>query len=1105
MLRTIGLWRAVVNRSRADRSVVTAAFVLLVCAITLVATGALYGDTVALGGLRRAVLDAPAADRAVVVRTSAGVDDIPALDAVVREQLTDAISPTGGDVALVARSASLAPAGLDSTAARDRLTVLASFEDLDRHATLTAGRWPVVGRDPLEATLSEGAAAALGLKVGDRVELSRSSSGPPIGVEVVGLWRPVVGDTYFLGDRLDLTGVRTEPQLTTRGPFVVALADLQDSPVGRDLTVEWRGIPSIDGLLVERVDALHDGIDGLKPRLRAALPRGRDIAVLTGLPAILADVSRSILVSRSGVTLLTIQFAVLAGYAVLLVAGLLVERRRSETALLRSRGATSVHLVALAFGEALLLAVPAAILAPFLAVGAVRLIGSIGPLADTGVIQTAAIDGRLLAVTALAGSACVVALTLPALTMGGLPLGIRASLGRPVGRTMAQRLGIDLVLVALAAVALWQLHLYGAPLTHDAHGVLGIDPLLVAAPAIGLLAGAVLCTRLVPRLAEIGERVAGRRRGIVPPLGSRQVARRPLRYTRSALLLVLAAALGTFAAASAATFARSQVDQAAYQAAGDARVTISDYPDLPAWAIGPADRAVPGVTAATPVDLASLEIGRTVRDGRLLAVDPAAVQAMIKLPPDDGPTPALLDELVAARPTTTAVAIPGEPRRLGLTVDADLSVNADDSGGTEVPTDWDAVGLTVVVQDADGRLHRIDGGTMGPKATGQRIEVPLWSTIDGLATHPVYPLRLVGLELALSPPTNLVMNGSVELTGLSESPAEAGADWTPVDFEPGAAGWSWSRTAADGTTPYRPPAGSPGRIEAGLGDDASPAIFGSFDRPGAIYRLTTSPSGDGILPAIAGDRLLALTGARIGDTIAVTSEAHPITVRIIGSTASFPPLDPESAFLVVDGATLGLLTFSATDYPATADEWWLSLDPAGSDAAVATLRTAPYSASEIVQRDELSRALAGDPVWLGVVGVLALGAVAAIVFAAIGFIVSATVTTDERLGELALLRALGLSQRQLSTWLTIEQVFLLTVGLIGGSALGLLLAWLVLPYSTLSASGAAVIPAPVIVVPWESILPVYAVTVAILIGAVLVLARRMPASSVTGILRAGGE
>ena len=158
---------------------------------------------------------------------------------------------------------------------------------------------------------------------------------------------------------------------------------------------------------------------------------------------------------------------------------------------------------------------------------------------------------------------------------------------------MAQRLGLDLVLVAVAVVALWQLSVYGAPITRNARGVLGLDPLLVAAPAIGLLAGAVVATRIVPRLAEIGERVAGRRRGAVPPLGARQLARRPLRYTRSALLLILAAALGTFAAASAATWTRSQADQAAYRAAGDVRLAMADYPRLPPWGSGRRSAACP--------------------------------------------------------------------------------------------------------------------------------------------------------------------------------------------------------------------------------------------------------------------------------------------------------------------------------------------------------------------------------------------------------------------------------------------------------------------------------------------------------------------------------
>ena len=82
----------------------------------------------------------------------------------------------------------------------------------------------------------------------------------------------------------------------------------------------------------------------------------------------------------------------------------------------------------------------------------------------------------------------------------------------------------------------------------------------------------MLAIRIVPRLAELGERGLARTRGLIGSLGSRQVARRPLRYTRAALLLILAAALGTFASAHAATWTQSQADQAAWTAGSDVRM-----------------------------------------------------------------------------------------------------------------------------------------------------------------------------------------------------------------------------------------------------------------------------------------------------------------------------------------------------------------------------------------------------------------------------------------------------------------------------------------------------------------------------------------------------
>jgi hypothetical protein len=229
--------------------------------------------------------------------------------------------------------------------------------------------------------------------------------------------------------------------------------------------------------------------------------------VTSTLPDALETIGRNVLVSRSGVILLTIQFAILAGYAVLLVAGLLVERRRSEIALLRSRGASSSHLTRMALLEAALLAVPAAMIAPFLAVGIVGLLGAIGPTAGLGLLGDAQVSIRTVVVSLVAGAVAAIVLTLPTLSVAASPAGTRAADSRQAAVSLPQRLGLDLALVAVAVVALWQLRLYGAPLTVNARGTLGLDPLLVAAPAIGLIAGAVLALRIVPRAAELLERL----------------------------------------------------------------------------------------------------------------------------------------------------------------------------------------------------------------------------------------------------------------------------------------------------------------------------------------------------------------------------------------------------------------------------------------------------------------------------------------------------------------------------------------------------------------------------------------------------------------------
>jgi ABC-type antimicrobial peptide transport system permease subunit len=228
----------------------------------------------------------------------------------------------------------------------------------------------------------------------------------------------------------------------------------------------------------------------------------------------------------------------------------------------------------------------------------------------------------------------------------------------------------------------------------------------------------------------------------------------------------------------------------------------------------------------------------------------------------------------------------------------------------------------------------------------------------------------------------------------------------------------------------------------------------------------------------------------------------PVNVRIVATTALFAPFDPATPFAIADLATLDSIGYAAVGRTEQAAEWWLRVAPGAEPAVLAALRDRSAGTASVVGREELTRELTTDPVPLGLIGVLGLGSIAAMLFAGIGFLVSSTISTSERIGEFALLRALGLSTAQLSLWLSIESVFLLVVGLVAGSALGLILAWLVLPFATLTQTGLAPVPAPVVDVPWQALLPPYVAAI-LLFGLSLWLVRRqLPDIRISGVLRA---
>src|SRR5688500_9876631 len=1084
--------RVVLQRSFADWLIVAATWLVIVCATTLVAIGILYGDAVALTGLQQVIRESPPTATTVTVELRAAPDELGEVEPKVERQIGRILGWTGGELITVTQSETYALPEQRSDEQTD-LALFGSYENLDRHATLRDGTFAEAGQEPMQTAVSVATAEALALSVGDELILaSQRGSDRTVAISIVGIWEPNdIDDPYWRGDALELTGGTAGSSFTTNGPFVVAREDLLGRTASGDVGLEYRALPDFDRLSVDDVNWMRSDTAALERRLTDALGSRVPFQVHTELDTILSDVGRSLLVSRSGVVVLTIQYAVLAGYALLLVAGLLVEQRRIETALLRSRGAGVGHVVLMSFLEALVLVVPATLAAPWLAVGALNLLNVAGPLADAGIRIEPSVNDAVWIATAIAGLAAIAGLVLPALASGRGLSTVRQSLARQGNRSLAQRLGIDIALVVLAGVGLWQLRQYGAPLTETVRGEIGLDPLLVAAPAIGLLAGSIVALRLVPLAAELGERVLSRRRGLVAPLGARQVARRPLRYTRSALLLMLAAALGTFAGAYASTWTRSQSDQAEYRTGADVRVEVSGFPDLPPWAIGEAYRAVEGVEIAMPVARQRFDVADG--NGQLLALDARSAPGIITARPDLAAEP--IDGLLATLPgegTAPGIALEGEPTHLALELSADL--RAQQSGDEEVvplAASFRGIVPSVVVRDADGLVQRLAGGRATVSQADQRIVFEMTDD-EGVLTAAL-PIEVVAIELGLQLPEGVEAIGSIEVTAL-EASESAGGPWDPVALDE----LAWTRLDI----------GESAEVLGPYGDDLAfggiTPIFGSGEGAVTVLRLARASEAAAPVGALAGTTLMTTMGASVGDTIEVGTLGERRSFRIIGTLDAFPTLNPDEPFLVVDLPTLAAA--DATEgRDLGADEWWLDTEEGRTPAVAEVLRGEPYSAESVLAYEELHRDLLSDPVALGVIGSLALGALAAVVFATIGFVVSATVSTRERLGEFALLQAIGLSHRQLSGWLSMENAFLLLMGLAAGTGLGLVLAWVVLPFVTLTQEATLAVPPVEVVIPWGIYGLLYLAAAGALVVTVVVIGNLLARVRVSGVLRSGGE
>ncbi len=1120
MLTLVAAWRLVVKRAAADRLLLTAVAVTVGLATTLLAVGPIYSEAVTLSALQRTLEQAPADEANVEISVLVKPERISDAGELAVPEIRRAFSSVGHDIYESAISESF---GLREQA-DDGAVDIAFFqymEGIEDHATLSEGVWPQQAHGSQQAAISDRLAAELDLSTGDQVPMSsRLRPAEQRTVVIVGIYAVTdVSDPFWFDDLSGLQGVAHSASFDTFGPFIVDRETLLTEIAVVNTRLRWRVFVDSETITTGDLPTLSARLRTLENRLnvvaadtlgsRGSEYRGFGVAAL--LRPILLEAERSLTVTRSGVLMLSIQLSILAGVALMFIAGLLVESRRTETDLLRSRGATNRHVLGMALMEGGLLTIPAAVVAPWLAVLALSLLNHLGPLAAIDLSLDPRPGATAYALSFLAAVGCMAVLALPAYRSARSFSDSYASQGRQQARSTVQKRGFDLALVAVAAIGFWQLSIHRATITAGVRGRYGVDPLLIGAPAIGLVAGAVLALRAIPALAGVADKLIGRSRGTVSALATWQIARRPRRYARSALLLIMAVSIGFFAASYTSTWTRSQQDQAAFEVGADLRA----FPDrrigqsLTDMHLGEAFRRIDSLESAMPVLRMSGGGGITGTIRRFLVLDAANANdvALVRddLSSDFSET---MDLLVAGRPTLPTVQLPGTPKRIAARFGVDLEPLPDDFEVHEDPSICFCPSVRVVIQDGDGLLHRLDLGALDAEGDAglETLEADLVVALDdGSELAPTYPISLIAVEIRSPTPMDFSREASVVFGGILVSDDVTGSSWRLATERLDRQSWEMSSTAV--AAAYRQPAilpleGREGVLTAGI---VTGRVFGQFPLPAFFSFRPAGEVETGPFPIVTTRRFLDEGGSVVGDGILLGSLPLPRDqAEVVATIEGFPTIDPDGGEAVlIDLPTFQMLGYGpGTDIPVV-DEYWLSTRGEASDGVAAVLTQSPLEAVKVIDRIELSNLKRNDPIALGTIGSLALGFVAAAVFAAVGFAVSATVSARERVSEFALLRAVGLSNRQLASWLALEQTALVFLSVGIGTLIGLLLSWVVLPLVMVTQAGAAPVPDTILVFPWTTVLLIDLAVVMSLVVIVIILMRLLRRLGISSLLRVG--
>ena len=554
----------------------------------------------------------------------------------------------------------LYPAGETNYRDESRSLDYVSFgttENIAAQVELVEGRYPAPA-DPaassvVEVMIHENFASEFGVQSGELYlgynwRLDANDPMQITQIRVAGIWRPrdEYAPYWFYRPNVfeDILLVNEETYLNRLSPHSNAEINL----------AVWYLVTDGSGVNTSRVDELIERHNETEKIADQYLPG----AYIQASPVEeLRPYQRIVSVLTLTLTVFSIPIVILLFVFLMMLVGLVVDGRRNETAVLRSRGTSAFQVVGLTLVEGLIMGAAALVVGMLLAAAFTQLMGTTRSFMDFrwGERFIVSFPATIGATAALALLFTIVIRVMP--TIGAARhtiISYKMDRSRLLRRPWWQRLGIDLLLLALIGYFYYQTVQQGG-LIDVQGGASGIDeaydqPFVFLLPPLTIFALTLFALRLLPIILRVMAWLIQLTNSVGLLIVTRQLERSPGAYGLPLILLVTTISLGIYTASFARTIDRYLYEQQFYRVSADAAARVfsqsgGGFPGAPANEAPPAYMHISEFTSMPHIINATRlgEYRATARltsgsvDGTFIGVDRAELGPVIFWRPDFAP------------------------------------------------------------------------------------------------------------------------------------------------------------------------------------------------------------------------------------------------------------------------------------------------------------------------------------------------------------------------------------------------------------------------------------------------------------------------------------